>query len=137
MADLGESVGPYQLQGKLGAGGMGEVYRALDSRVGRQVALKVLPESLARDEERRRRFEQEARLAAALNHPNVMAIYDVGLDQHPPYIVAELVPGESLRSLTGKGPVAVRKAVDIAAQIAAGLAAAHSAGIVHRDLKPE
>ncbi len=130
-------IGPYQLLGQLGAGGMGVVYKALDPRVGRQVALKLLPESLAQDTDRRRRFEQEARLAASLNHPNVMAIYDVGLDQHPPYIVAELVPGESLRALTDKGPLAPRKAIDIAAQIAAGLAAAHAAGIVHRDLKPE
>jgi Tol biopolymer transport system component len=130
-------IGPYQLLGQLGAGGMGVVYKALDPRVGRQVALKLLPESLATDTDRRRRFEQEARLAASLNHPNVMAIYDVGLDQHPPYIVAELVPGESLRALIGKGPIAPRKAIDIAAQIAAGLAAAHAAGIVHRDLKPE
>jgi serine/threonine protein kinase len=131
------NIGPYQILGLLGAGGMGEVFKALDTRVGRQVALKVLPESLAQDPERRRRFDQEARLAASLNHPNVMAIYDVGLDQHPPYIVSELVPGESLRALVGKGPVPPRKAVDIAAQIAAGLAAAHGAGIVHRDLKPE
>jgi Tol biopolymer transport system component len=130
-------IGPYQLLGQLGAGGMGEVYRALDTRVGRHVALKILPESMAQDSDRRRRFEQEARLAASLNHPNVMAIYDVGLDQHPPYIVSELVPGESLRAFIEKGPLAVRKAVDVAAQIAAGLAAAHSAGIVHRDLKPE
>ena len=131
------TIGPYQLLGQLGAGGMGVVYRALDPRVGRQVALKLLPESLAQDPDRRSRFEREARLAASLNHPNIMAIYDVGLDQHPPYIVAELVPGESLRALVAKGPVAPRKAADIAAQIAAGLAAAHAAGIVHRDLKPE
>jgi Tol biopolymer transport system component/predicted Ser/Thr protein kinase len=137
MPDEGQMIGPYRLEGQLGAGGMGEVYRAVDTRMGRAVALKILPESLARDEERRRRFEQEARLAAALNHPNVMAIYDVGLNQQPPYMVAELVPGESLRALISKGPVAVRKAVDIAAQMAAGLAAAHAAGIVHRDLKPE
>jgi Tol biopolymer transport system component len=130
-------IGPYQLLGQLGAGGMGVVYKALDPRVGRQVALKLLPESLAMDTDRRRRFEQEARLAASLNHPNVMAIYDVGLDQHPPYIVAELVPGESLRDLIAKGPMAPRKAIDIAAQVASGLAAAHAAGIVHRDLKPE
>ena len=108
MPDAARSIGPYQIQGQLGAGGMGEVFRALDTRVGRMVALKILPDSLARDEERRRRFEQEARLAAALNHPNIMAIYDVGLDQHPPYIVAELVPGESLRVLIGKGPIAPR-----------------------------
>ena len=137
MPEPGQNVGPYQLQGALGAGGMGEVYRALDPRMGRQVALKILPETLAGDEERRRRFEQEARLAASLNHPNIMAIYDVGLDQHPPYIVAELVPGESLRALITRGPLAPRKAVDLAAQIASGLAAAHAAGIVHRDLKPE
>jgi Tol biopolymer transport system component len=131
------AIGPYQILGQLGAGGMGEVYKALDTRVGRQIALKVLPESWAQDVERRRRFEQEARLAASLNHPNIMAIYDVGLDQHPPYIVAELVPGESLRAVIEHGAIAPRKAVDIAAQIAAGLAAAHVAGIVHRDLKPE
>jgi Tol biopolymer transport system component len=113
------------------------VYKAQDSRVGRQVALKILPESLAADVDRRRRFEQEARLAAALNHPNIMSIYDVGLDAHPPYIVAELVPGESLRAMIERGPVAPRKAIDVAAQVAAGLAAAHAAGIVHRDLKPE
>ena len=130
-------VGPYQLLGPLGAGGMGEVYRALDPRIGRQVALKLLPEALANDPDRRRRFEQEARLTASLNHPNVMAIYDVGLDQHPPYIVAELVEGEPLRTLIYAGPMPVRKTVDIAAQIASGLAAAHDLGIVHRDLKPE
>jgi serine/threonine protein kinase len=137
MADLPQSIGPYQLIGKLGAGGMGEVYRALDTRVGRHVALKILPESLANDTERRRRFEQEARLAASLNHPNIMAIYDVGLDHHPPYIVGELVPGESLRAAIDKGALVPRKAADMAARIAAGLAAAHAAGIVHRDLKPE
>src|SRR5580704_9611380 len=103
-------IGPYQLLAQLGAGGMGVVYKALDPRVGRQVALKLLPESLAQDTDRRRRFEQEARLAASLNHPNIMAIYDVGLDQHPPYIVSELIAGESLRVLIGKGPVAPRKA---------------------------
>jgi serine/threonine protein kinase len=87
-----ETVGPYQIVELLGVGGMGEVYKALDTRVGRQVALKILPAALAIDDDRRRRFEQEARLAAALNHPNVMAIYDVGLDRHPPYIVCELIP---------------------------------------------
>ncbi len=130
-------IGPYRLLSQLGAGGMGEVYRALDPRIGREVALKLLPEALALDTEPRRRFEQEARLAASLNHPNIMAIYDVGLDHHPPYIVAELVNGESLRSLIAKGSLPPRKAIEIASQIAAGLSAAHSAGIVHRDLKPE
>jgi eukaryotic-like serine/threonine-protein kinase len=133
----GKAIGPYQIIEKLGAGGMGEVYKAQDARVGRQVALKILPQSLATDNDRRRRFEQEARLAAALNHPNIMAIYDVGLDAHPPYIVAELVAGESLRSIIERGPLAPKKAIDIAAQVAAGLSAAHGAGIVHRDLKPE
>jgi hypothetical protein len=109
MAETGQSIGPYQLQGPLEAGGMGEVYRALDPRMGRQVAVKILPESLAGDEERRR-FEQEARLAAALNHPNIMAIYNVGLEQHPPYIVGELVPGESLRALIAKGAGPWRRA---------------------------
>jgi len=132
-----ETVGPYQILGKLGAGGMGEVYKALDPRIQRQVALKILPDSLAQDTGRRRRFEQEARLAASLNHPNIMAIYDVGLDHSPPYIICELVPGESLRCVINKGAAHPRKAVDIAAQIASGLAAAHAAGIVHRDLKPE
>src|SRR6185437_128034 len=137
MPTPGESIGPYRIESPLGAGGMGEVYRAHDTRVGRQVALKILPESPARDEERRRRFEQEARLAASLNHPNLMAIYDVGLGSHPPYIVSEFVPGESLRAMVAKGPLPPRRALDIAAQMAAGLAAAHAAGIVHRDLKPE
>src|SRR5580704_8984426 len=137
MSENVRNIGPYQLEGQLGAGGMGEVFRALDTRMGRQVAVKILPESMADSPDRLRRFEQEARLAAALNHPNIMAIYDVGLDGHPPYIVAELVPGESLRALIAKGPVGARKAVGIAAQIANGLAAAHAAGIVHRDLKPE
>jgi len=136
MPASGENIGPYQLQAPLGAGGMGEVWRALDTRVGRQVALKILPESLAGAGDRAARFAQEARLAASLNHPNIMAIYDVGLDRHPPYLVAELVAGDSLQALIAKGPVAARKAVAIAAQIAAGLAAAHAAGIVHRDLKP-
>lgn len=133
---LPTAIGPYQILGQLGAGGMGEVYRALDERVGRQVALKLLPESVASDSDSRNRFEQEARLAASLNQANIMAIYDVGLDHVPPYIVAELVPGESLSALIAKGPLAPRRAADIASQIASGLAAAHAAGIVHRDLKP-
>jgi len=136
--DLGTIVDErYKVISRLGAGGMADVFLAEDQQLGRKVALKLLPESMANSADLRRRFEQEARLAAALNHPNVMAIYDVGLDQHPPYIVAELVPGESLRAMITTGPLAPRKAVDIAAQIAAGLAAAHAAGIVHRDLKPE
>ena len=135
MAD--REIGPYRILEQLGACGMGEVFKATDSRIGRQVAIKILPESLAQDSDRLRRFQQEARLAASLNHPNLMAIYDVGLDYRPPYIVGELVPGESLRAIISRGPAPVRKAIDIASQIAAGLAAAHAAGVVHCDLKPE
>src|SRR5262249_44070357 len=125
----GSRVGPYEIVSPLGAGGMGEVYRARDTRLGRDVALKVLPADFANDSIRRQRFEQEARAIAALNHPNIVAIYDVG----DGYIVTELVDGESLRG----AKFGTRKVVDIGGQIAAGLAAAHDAGIVHRDLKPD
>ncbi|SPF43382.1 Serine/threonine protein kinase [Candidatus Sulfopaludibacter sp. SbA4] len=125
----GTRLGPYEIVAPLGAGGMGEVYRARDTRLGRDVALKILPADFADDPSRRQRFEQEARAVAALNHPNIVAIHDVGEN----YIVTELVDGEPLRG----GKFGFRKTVDIAAQIAAGLAAAHDAGIVHRDLKPE
>jgi predicted Ser/Thr protein kinase len=130
----GTIVGPYEVLAPLGAGGMGEVYRARDSRLGRFVALKILPAAVAGDADRLRRFEQEARAVAALNHPNIVAIYDVGHgDGLPFYIVTELVDGESLRVAR----LGARKAIDAAVQIANGLAAAHAAGIVHRDLKPE
>jgi len=130
----GTSLGPYEIVGSLGAGGMGEVYRARDTRLGRDVAMKILPPEVAGDPSRRQRFEVEAHAVAALNHPNIVAVYDVGeLPGLPPYIVSELVVGESLRSYK----VSLRKAIDIAAQIASGLAAAHEAGIAHRDLKPE
>ena len=125
----GDKLGPYEIVAPLGAGGMGEVYRARDTRLGRDVALKILPADVANDPIRRQRFELEARAVAALNHPNIVAIYDVG----DGYIVSELVDGEPLRS--GKFPV--RKTIEIAVQIAGGLAAAHEAGIVHRDLKPD
>jgi predicted Ser/Thr protein kinase len=125
----GSRFGPYEIVAPLGAGGMGEVYRARDTRLGRDVAVKILPEEMAKDASRRQRFELEARAVAALNHPNIVAVYDVGEG----YIVSELVDGESLR---GQKP-GVRKAIDIAVQIAGGLAAAHTAGITHRDLKPE
>src|ERR1700729_984270 len=126
---VGAKLGPYEILAAIGAGGMGEVYRARDTRLNRDVALKTLPEDLAHDPSRRRRFEQEARAVAALNHPNIVALYDVGEG----YIVTELVDGESLRTLKPS----IKRALDIAAQIASGLAAAHEAGIVHRDLKPE
>jgi len=124
----GTTLGPYEILAPLGAGGMGEVYRARDTRLGREVALKILPAEVANDPSRRQRFEQEARAVAALNHPNIVAVFDVGEG----YMVSELVEGEPLRGL--KPPL--RKTLDIAGQIASGLAAAHAAGIVHRDLKP-
>jgi Tol biopolymer transport system component len=116
---------------------MGEVYRARDTRLGRDVALKILPESFAGAGDRLRRFEQEARAVAALNHPNILAIHDIGEQGASPFIVSELLEGESLRAVLDRGPVAQRKTIDYGVQIAHGLAAAHEKGIVHRDLKPE
>jgi tetratricopeptide (TPR) repeat protein len=133
----GTTLGPYRIVALLGAGGMGEVYRAHDARLGRDVALKVIPTELARDPERIRRFEQEARAAGALSHPNVCAIFDLGTHEGAPFVVMELLEGESLRAKLGAGPVPVRKALDWIAQAAHGLTAAHEKGIVHRDLKPE
>ena len=133
----GTKLGHYELQGAIGAGGMGEVYRARDPRLNREVAIKVLPVSFSSDPERLHRFEQEALAAAALNHPNILAVYDIGTQDSSPYIVSELLEGESLRERLRSGPLALRKAVDYALQIARGLAAAHDRGIVHRDLKPE
>jgi hypothetical protein len=133
----GTKLGPYEIQSAVGAGGMGEVYRARDTRLERTVAVKVLPESFASDPDRLRRFEQEARAVAALNHPNIMAVYDIGEHAGSPYIVCELLEGETLRERLMDGPVAPRKAVELLGQIAEGLAAAHEKGVVHRDLKPE
>ena len=130
-------LGPYEIVRSLGAGGMGEVYRARDTRLGREVALRILPESVAHDAARRARFDLEARAASALNHPNIVTVHDIGEEGGVSYIVTELVEGESLRTLIERGPVPARKLIDIAAQIADGLAAAHAAGITHRDLKPE
>jgi hypothetical protein len=131
------NLGNYEILDKLGEGGMGEVWRARDRRLQRMVALKILPQEVAGDAVRRARFEQEARALGALNHPNIVAIYDVGEDAGRAYLVSELVDGESLRALLDRGPVPVRKAVEIAGQMADGMAAAHALGIVHRDLKPE
>jgi eukaryotic-like serine/threonine-protein kinase len=128
--------GPYEIVGPLGAGGMGEVYRARDTRLGREVALKVLPSEVSADAGRRARFEQEARAAAALNHPNIVGLHDVGEQDGVFYIVSELVPGETLAAMLEEGPLATKKLLDIAAQIADGMAAAHAARITHRDLKP-
>ncbi len=133
----GQSIGPYKIISLLGAGGMGEVYRAHDSRLGRDVALKLLPDSFAGGTEGVRRFQQEARAASALNHPNILAIYDIGEHDGSPYIVSELLEGETLREKFSSVPLATRKALDYALQTARGLAAAHDKGIVHRDLKPD
>ena len=152
----GTKLGPYEIQSLIGAGGMGEVYRARDTRLQRDVAIKVLPSSLANDQERLRRFEQEARAVAALNHPNLLTVFDVGTApiaqegadgsaassgtttaKESPYIVSELLEGATLREKLSAGALRERKALDYAVQIARGLAAAHERGIVHRDLKPE
>src|SRR5580704_12760728 len=133
----GTKLGPYEILGPLGAGGMGEVYRAKDSRLGRDVALKVLPESFAREGDRLRRFEQEARAVAALNHPNILAVFDIGQHDGSPFLVSELLEGETLRAVLDRGSVPQRKTIEYGVQIAHGLAAAHEKGIVHRDLKPE
>jgi len=127
----------YEVISQLGAGGMGEVYLAEDPRLGRQVAIKVLPAEFAKDADRLRRFEQEARATSALNHPNILTVYDIGDREGAPFIVAELLEGEELSELIKQGAIAPRKAVDYARQIAEGLAAAHAKGVVHRDLKPE
>jgi eukaryotic-like serine/threonine-protein kinase len=133
----GSRLGPYELLGLLGTGGMGEVYRARDTRLHRDVALKVLPASLASDPTRLKRFETEARSASSLNHPNIVTIYEVGQSDSTSFIVMELVDGKSLREMLHTGPLPLRKLLGIAAQIADGLAKAHASGIVHRDLKPE
>jgi len=133
----GTLFGPYEILAPLGAGGMGEVYRARDSRLGRDVALKILSPSFASDADRLRRFEQEARAVAALNHPNILAVYDIGQQDGAPYLVSELLEGDSLRAVLELGAMPQRKAIECGVQIAYGLAAAHDRGIVHRDLKPE
>src|SRR5256885_9951974 len=133
----GTKLGPYEVVAPVGAGGMGEVYRARDQRLGRDVAIKVLPASFSRDAERMRRFEQEARATAALNHPNILAVFDIGTHDGSPYLVTELLEGETLRERMQARALSPRKAVDYAQQIARGLVAAHEKGILHRDLKPE
>src|SRR5262245_10218113 len=137
LLSAGMKLGPYEIVAPVGAGGMGEVYRARDPRIGRDVAVKVLPAAFSKDPERLRRFEQEARSAGVLNHPNILAIYDVGMHDGAPYVVSELLAGENLRDRLKVGAVPPRKAIELAIQVAQGLAAAHEHGIVHRDLKPE
>jgi Tol biopolymer transport system component len=133
----GTKIGPYEIRSPIGAGGMGEVYRAFDSRLGRDVALKVLPKTFACDADRLHRFEQEARAVAALNHPNILAVFDVGQQDGAPFLISELLDGESLRASLERGPLPQRKTIEYGVQIAQGMAGAHEKGIVHRDLKPE
>src|ERR1700683_3804541 len=133
----GTHLGPYEIETLLGLGGMGEVYRARDPRLERTVALKILPPEFAADTDRLHRFEREARSASALNHPNIVTIHELGRHGATHYIAMELVEGQTLRQLLATGLLPIRKAIEIAAQVAEGLAKAHEAGIVHRDLKPE
>lgn len=133
----GTKLGDYEIVKLLGSGGMGEVYRARDTRLARDVAIKVLPAFYSSDPDRLRRFEQEARAAAALNHSNILAVFQMGTYDGAPYLVSELLEGSTLREHLVRGPMPFRKAIDIGAQVARGLAAAHEKGIVHRDLKPE
>ncbi|HTV14821.1 MAG TPA: serine/threonine-protein kinase, partial [Acidobacteriaceae bacterium] len=133
----GTKLDGYEIVGLLGAGGMGEVYRARDPQLQREVAIKVLPSFTSADSDRLRRFQQEAQAAAALNHPNILGVFHLGTYQGAPYLVSELLEGSTLRQLLQAGPIPIRKAIDYGVQIARGLAAAHDKGIVHRDLKPE
>ena len=133
----GTRLGPYEIVALIGAGGMGEVYRAKDSRLGREVAIKVLPEHLAANPDRMARFEREARAVAALSHPNILAIHDFGQDKGVAYAVTELLEGQTLRAKLAQSPAPWRRAVEISTAIAEGLAAAHAKGITHRDVKPE
>src|SRR6266496_6323867 len=135
--ETGAKLGRYEIRSQLGAGGMGEVYRARDSQLGRDVAIKVLPASFSVDQDRLRLFEQEACAASALNHPNILVVHDIAADDGTPYVVSELLEGETLRKRIGGTPLGQRRAVDYALQIANGLAAAHEKGIIHRDLKPD
>ncbi len=133
----GTRIDQYEIVGPLGSGGMGEVYRAKDSKLGRNVAIKVLREEGASNPDRLKRFELEARSASALNHPNLITIYDIGRVGSTPYIAMELVEGQTLREILSSGAIGTRKMLQWAAQAADGLAKAHASGIVHRDLKPE
>src|SRR5438105_8959881 len=131
------TIAQYTIVSKIGEGGMGEVYRARDTKLGRDVAIKVLPAAFSENSERLRRFEQEAQAAGALNHPNILSIFHIGTHDGAPYIVSELLEGETLRDRMADAALPQRKAIDYALQIARGLAAAHEKGIVHRDIKPD
>src|ERR1700728_1196184 len=133
----GAKLDGYEVLGLLGSGGMGEVYRARDPVLRREVAIKVLPSFVSQDPDRLRRFEQEAQAAAALNHPNILAVHRFGTFEGAPYLVSELLEGQTLRQQLERGALPVRKAIDYGVQISHGLAVAHDRGIVHRDLKPD
>jgi serine/threonine protein kinase len=133
----GTHLGPYEILAPLGAGGMGEVYRARDTRLDREVAIKVLPEELAKNAQAIARFQREAKAVAALSHPNILAIYDIGTAKGASFAVTELLRGKTLRERMSRSALPWRKAVETAAAIADGLAAAHAKGITHRDIKPE
>src|SRR5262245_29495864 len=134
---IGTALNQYRITASIGAGGMGEVFRARDTRLNRDVAIKVLPKDFVVDPDRLRRFEQEAKTLAALNHPNIVTIHDAGVHDGAPYLVSELLEGQTLREEMSGGALPVRKATEYALQIALGLAATHGKGIIHRDLKPE
>src|SRR6266567_918928 len=134
---IGAAFNQYRITASIGAGGMGEVFRARDTRLNRDVAIKVLPKDFVSDADRSRRFEQEAKTLAALNHPNILTIHDAGVHNGAPYLVSELLEGKTLREEMNGAALPVRKATDYALQIALGLAAAHGKGVIHRDLKPE
>src|SRR5947207_14843552 len=131
------TIGQYTIISKIGEGGMGEVYRARDKKLGRDVAIKVLPASLAADADRLNRFRQEARAVGQLNHPNILVVHHIGRHAGAPYMVSEFLEGKTLRERMARGALTQRKAIDYALQIAKGLPAAHEKGIVHRDIKPE
>src|SRR4030095_4901700 len=133
----GTKLGRYEIRSKVGAGGMGEVYQARDVGLGRDVAVKVLPSTFSTDKDRLQRFQQEACAAGALNHPNVLIVHDIGAHDGAPYVVSELLEGDTLRKRIGGTALGQRRAIDYALQIANGRAAAHEKGIIHRDLKPE
>jgi serine/threonine protein kinase len=134
---VGDRIGRFEIVGPLGAGGMGEVYRARDPELLREVAIKVLAPAFSRDPDRRERFEREARAAASLNHPNIIAVHDVAMHGETAFIVTELLEGETLRERMRGRPLPARIAVDYGIQIASGLAAGHERGIIHRDIKPD
>src|SRR6266513_1227276 len=133
----GTRLGRYEIRSKIGAGGMGEVYLAQDTRLDRKVALKILPAEVAAHPDRMKRFVQEAKTASALNHPNIITIYEIDETESGHFIATEFIDGETLREHARKAPLKLGESLDIAAQIAGALAAAHAAGIVHRDVKPE